>query len=181
MELTSGMQRFVTYFGELGPRWGLAAETCRLHALLYLSAMPMNAAEVAQTLSLTADQADIAIADLVQWRMATPRGDDGWCTSGEPWDLLFAALEERRRREMRPALEQLQQCQGEMTTDGRTPAIAIERTTRLLGLIEDIAALDLQARRLSPRTLSRVLSIGGSLTRFIDRISPPSQNGRSHE
>jgi DNA-binding transcriptional regulator GbsR (MarR family) len=41
MSLTPSMQRFIAHFGALGPRWGIAADTCRAHALLYLAGKPL--------------------------------------------------------------------------------------------------------------------------------------------
>jgi hypothetical protein len=31
------MHRFIAHFGALGARWGIEADTCRAHALLYLA------------------------------------------------------------------------------------------------------------------------------------------------
>lgn len=181
------MQRLVAYFGELGPRWGLAAGTCRVHAVLYLAGAAMREADIAATLDLSDEQAYAALADLAQWRMATASEEGRWSAKGEPWDLLFTAMEERRKREIDPALALLRQCQAEMAADGSTPTIAAERTSKLLRLVEDLAAIDLQARRLAPSTLSRVVSFGGQLARLVDRISPPShprssdRKGNPHE
>jgi hypothetical protein len=36
----SATHRFVDYFGELGPLWGLPSDACRVHAYLYLVARP---------------------------------------------------------------------------------------------------------------------------------------------
>ena len=42
LSITPAMRRFIDYFGELGPRWGIRAETTRAHALLYLANRPLD-------------------------------------------------------------------------------------------------------------------------------------------
>jgi DNA-binding transcriptional regulator GbsR (MarR family) len=160
MRTTPAMQRFIGHFGALGPRWGIEADTCRAHALLYLAGAPLALANIARALDLTEVEARATIADLAQWGMARPVADDRWDASGEPWDLLFRALEARRRRELQPALDMLHACDAEAASDGTPPAIR-----------------DREAQRLPPRALMRLIGLGGRAARFIGRAFPGSQRG----
>jgi DNA-binding transcriptional regulator GbsR (MarR family) len=176
MNRTPAISRFIEYFGELGPRWGLGSDTCRVHAFLYLAGAAVSRKQIIDALSLSDIQANEALEDLAQWGMARRNADGSWDGSGEPWDLLFAALEERRRRELQPALDMLRQCQKEVALDGVTPLALRARITRLLSLVEDLAAIDLQSRRLSSNTLSRLVTIGGRTARMLDRLLPSTKN-----
>lgn len=173
MTPTPSMQRFTAHFGELGPRWGIEADTCRAHALLYLAGKPTPLPEIAAALALTKAQARATLADLAQWGMARPVADDCWDASGEPWDLLVAALEARRRRELQPALDMLRACRDEAAGDG-TPAGMRGRIARVLGLVEDIAAIDVQARRLPSKAIVRLVGLGGRAARLLSRAFPLS-------
>ena len=177
MERTPAVTRFIDYFGELGPRWGLERETCRAHALLYLAGRAMDLSEIAHTLGLTDAKARDAMADLAQWGMLRSAGQDCWDASGEPWDLLFAALEARRRRELQPALDMLRACQQEAVDDG-TQAGARQRIDRMLALVDDLVAIDMQARRVSSTAFGRLVGLGGLAARFLSRTLPPPR-GRS--
>jgi DNA-binding transcriptional regulator GbsR (MarR family) len=174
------MERFIRHFGDMGPRWGLDADTCRVHAYLYLAGRPAAPAEIAAGLGLAATAVERALADLAQWGMARPAPGVGWDGSGEPWDLLFAALEERRRRELQPALDMLHACRDDAAKDGATPPPVRQRIARLLQLVEDLAAIDLQSRRLSPGSVARLVNLGGRAARLIDRIfpAPPDRSSR---
>jgi hypothetical protein len=82
---------------------------------------------------------------------------------------MLRALEERRRREIGPFLDVLRACGQSVSAkdrDGRQVALQIGK---LLGLAEDLAAIDMQARRLSPQTLRRMVGFGGRAARFMDR------------
>ena len=51
MNLPPLTQRFVLHFGEMGGRWGINRTVGQIYALLYLSAKPLNADEVADALA----------------------------------------------------------------------------------------------------------------------------------
>jgi hypothetical protein len=108
--------------------------------------------------------------------MARPSAQGRWETGGEPWDLLFAGLEERRRREIGPAIETMRACTGEAAADGEIPAAVRNRMERVLCLVEDLAAIDGQMGRLGPGSISRMVGFGASAARLIDRILPRPQN-----
>lgn len=165
--LTPAMRQVIAYFGELGPRWGIDGDAARIHVLLYLAARPMTAAEVAAALGLEAEAVAGAFRFLREGAMIDPPSGGLWRVEGDPWSLLMAALEERRRRELPLAVATLGAARRAAAADPATPQATTERLTGLLGLVEDIAALEVQARRLSPKTLRRAIGIGGRLARLL--------------
>jgi DNA-binding transcriptional regulator GbsR (MarR family) len=169
------MTRFIEHFGEMGPRWGLERETCRAHALLFLAGQPMGLADLARALNLTKAKAGEAIADLEQWGMARSTSEAAWDASGEPWDLLFAALDARRRRELQPALDMLREGCKAAAGDG-TPSGVRQRLGRMLALVEDLAAIDVQTRRLPSTALIHLVGLGGRAARFLGRTFPSSRD-----
>jgi DNA-binding transcriptional regulator GbsR (MarR family) len=162
-------RRVVDFLGELGPRWGLPAEACRVHGYLYLLARPATAKEVRDALALTGDAFDEARAWLEDYRLIRRSGTETWHTDSDPWELMLHALEERQRREVGPALALLRECHETALRQrgaGRTVAAQIGK---LLGLAEDLAAINTQAQRLSPRALRQLVGLGGLAGRFLDR------------
>jgi DNA-binding transcriptional regulator GbsR (MarR family) len=163
--VSPAMRAVIAHFEDLGPRWGLRRETCAVHALLYLAGRPMRVAEVAQSLGLDAAATATAIDDLVAWRMARRTAGGFVIAGGEPWDLLFSALEERRRREIAPALDALTRAARTAERDG-TPPDASRRIRDLLDLVRDLAAIGERVDLLSSRTLTRLVSFGGRAARI---------------
>jgi DNA-binding transcriptional regulator GbsR (MarR family) len=176
--LSEPMRRFVEYFGELGPRWGLDAGACKVHACLYLLARPMPSRDLAIALGLDAVRVDSALRYLAEWRMAEPVAGNLWRTGGDPWAMLFAGLEERRQREIGPAIETLRTCHADALAHGAGHRTVTTRIGAVLELVEDLAALDAQARRFGPQMLRRAVGIGGRAARFIDRTLSGSARGR---
>jgi DNA-binding transcriptional regulator GbsR (MarR family) len=152
----------------LGPRWGLPAAPCRVHGYLYLVGRPVADVELEQVLEMESPGLRDALAWLTDYRLIVQEGV-GWRTETDPWDLMMRALEERRARELAPALNVLRECHTAMLPDAQRDRKVVRQIEKLLGLVEDIAAIDIQARRLSPGTLRNLVGIGGRAARFIDR------------
>jgi DNA-binding transcriptional regulator GbsR (MarR family) len=163
------MGRVVEFLGHLGSRWGLPAEACRVHGYLYLVARPTTEVELGDALDLSDAVLDEALVWLADYRLAERAHPDAWRTDSDPWDLMLRALEERQRRELGPALDLLREChQAALAERGQRRPVALQ-IGKLLELVEDLAAINTQAQRLSPTTLRQMVRLGGRATRFIDR------------
>lgn len=94
---------------------------------------------------------------------------EGWTTEADPWLLMLQTLEKRRQRELVPALAVLGPSRR---FDGAEDPLVARQAKRLLELVElvelveDLAAIDAGTKRLSPRTLRRVIGIGGRAARL---------------
>jgi DNA-binding transcriptional regulator GbsR (MarR family) len=167
--VTPAIRNFIEFFGALGPRWGLDANGCRVHAYLYLMSRGIAEAEMAEALGLAKTDVANALAYLHGYRMVERAGPSLWQTGSDPWNMLLSGLEERRRREIGPALAVLRDCQARALADGDTDRAVGMRIGKLLALVEDLAAIDAQARRLSPQLLRGIVGVSGRAARFIDR------------
>jgi DNA-binding transcriptional regulator GbsR (MarR family) len=67
MKLTPSMERFILHWGEMGTRWGVNRSVAQVHALLYLSPRPLNAEEIADTLSLARSNVSTSLKELQSW------------------------------------------------------------------------------------------------------------------
>lgn len=167
-QLTPSMQSVIEYFEALGPRWGLAPKTCALHALLFLTRTKLNCAEISRYLELNDEASKTAIDDLVEWRMAE-LSDDGYVyTDGEPWDLLFAGMEERRRREIAPALEAIGGAVESANDDG-TPRMTKLRINQLHELLRDLSEISGRVDKLPPNMMKHVVRFGGQVSKIFNR------------
>jgi DNA-binding transcriptional ArsR family regulator len=116
---------------------------------------------------------DIALKDALAWladyRLVERDRTGAWRTDSDPWELMMRALEQRRQREIAPALDLLRDCQRAALAEGGRDRAVASQIGKLLALAEDLAAIDMQARRLSPRALRQMIGIGGRAARFMDR------------
>ena len=164
-ELTPAAARIVEWLGQLGPRWGLPAQPCRVHGLLYLLARPVSADAIAERLALDPAPVEEAVKWLADDGLAQETAA-GWVTETDPWTLMMHALELRRSRELVPARAVLEAWRRESRNED--PLVA-GQARRLASLVDDVAAIDAGARRLSPATVRRLVGLGGRASRLVDR------------
>lgn len=163
--LSSAAMEIVNWLGELGSRWGLPPDACRVHGLLFLMARPVSQDAIEAELDMTSSQVGDALTWLAEERLAASDAD-GWTTQADPWLLVIQALESRRARELPPARAVL----ATWRSPGPTEDPIVVRQARLLhDLVDDLAAIDAGARRLSPDAMRRMVSIGGRAARFVDK------------
>jgi DNA-binding transcriptional regulator GbsR (MarR family) len=168
-ELPPATRRIIDFLGDLGSRWGLPAQACRIHGYLYLAAKPLTDAELRAALAVDAAALAEAVAWLADYRLIERVRHDAWRTESDPWELVMRALDQRRRREITPALALLRESHAAAIADGGRNRTVAEQIGKLLALAEDVAAIDTQARRFSSRTLRRMVGLGGFAARMMDR------------
>jgi DNA-binding transcriptional regulator GbsR (MarR family) len=166
--VTPAMRTVIEHVAELGPRWGLHRETCAVHGLLYLAGQPLGAVEISQALTLDREATQRAIVDLADWRMSQTLSDGRITTSSEPWDLLFAAMDERRRREIEPARIAFEQALAGARSDGTPPSV-VRRIAGLHRLVRDLSAVGRQVGGMSSRTLTHMTGFAGRALRVLGR------------
>src|SRR6202158_5358796 len=65
--LTPVTQKFVLHWGEMGTRWGINRTVAQVHALLFLSAKPVPADEIAETLAVARSNVSTSLRELQGW------------------------------------------------------------------------------------------------------------------
>jgi len=173
MTLSPSTQSFIDFFAELGPRWGLPSEACRVHAFLYLSDSPLTQSELRSALSLTPEDLSEAIRFLKEYQMVEESGASHWLTSGDPWDLMLAGLEHRKNRELPNALQVLRECDRQATENAAESDYTAGQIKKMLSLVEDLAAIDMQSKSISPTLIKGVLSLSGRAARFLEQTTGP--------
>jgi DNA-binding transcriptional regulator GbsR (MarR family) len=168
IDISPAMRTVIDHVADLGPRWGLHRDTCAVHALLFLEGKPLSASDISTALMMGTEATQFAITDLVEWRMAQIGSDARLTTSDEPWDLLFAAMEERRRREIEPARLAFETALKGAHSDGTSRSVR-NRIAGLHSLVCDLSALGSQVGRMSSRTLTNMTGFAGRALRALGR------------
>jgi DNA-binding transcriptional regulator GbsR (MarR family) len=167
-EIPPAMGRVIAFLGDLGPRWGLPREACRVHGYLYLLSKPIAEEELRDALDLSETALVEALTWLAEYGLIERVRSEEWRTDSDPWQLMIHALQERQRREIGPALALLRDCRKLALADrGHDRAVAAQ-VDKLLQLVEDLAAISAQAQRLPASALRQMVGLGGAAARFID-------------
>lgn len=174
MKLSSAMHSFVRHWGEMGARWGVNRSVAQIHALLYLSGRPLPADDIVEVLGIARSNVSTSLRELQNFSLIELEhvsGDrrDHFRAKQDPWDMLLAIVEERKRREIDPALEMMRTCVAAAEEDRETPPDVRARLINMLKLLEQLDELYGRLRRVPRALLKRVVKLGDKITSLIQQ------------
>jgi len=172
MTLTDVQQKFILHWGEMGSRWGINRTVAQIHALLYISPEPINADDIAQTLSVARSNVSTSLRELQGWgivQVVPILGErkDHFATHSDVWEMFVAVLDERKKREIDPTLTLLRECVMEAKDAGASEKHTHQRLSELLGLVESMSGWYGQVRSLPKPMLIRFLKMGSKLRKLL--------------
>lgn len=102
-------------WADLGPAWGVNRTMSQIHALLMLTHDPMNTDDVMGELGISRGNAHKNITELLRWgllRRVDVESDLKTYFEGEKdvWKVIQIITKERKRKELEPVLEVLDDC-----------------------------------------------------------------------
>ncbi len=168
MKLTPLTKKFVLHWGEMGTRWGINRTVAQIHALLYISPKPLNAEELAETLSVARSNISTSLKELQNWglvKVSHVLGDrrDHFDTQKDVWALFQVILRERKRREIDPTVELLREAVAEGDASGKDDDYAREQLGKMLEFFESATACYADVEKLSPTTMRKLAKMGGKI------------------
>lgn len=174
MKLSPNMKRFVLHWGEMGPRWGINRTVAQIHALLYLSEEPLDAEEIAATLSVARSNVSTSIRELLGWGLVRgvqrlgDRREYFTCKTRDVWEMFRLILDERKKRETDPTLAMLRECVAAKSAPGEMAATG-ERIGAILEFFETLTSFYEQAQRVPTPTLVRAVKAGGAMKKLFPK------------
>ena len=168
--LPNSVQAFVLHFGEMGSRWGINRTVGQIYALLFLSADPLNAEQITDTLGVSRSNVSMGLKELQSWRLVQIRhyaGDrrDYFETPGEILDIAKILLEEKRKRELDPTLTLLRQTLMDPPA-GDAEIYARQRMQSMCDLMEQVSSWSAELLKLEQRDLQRLITLGNAVPKL---------------
>lgn len=174
MNLTPTARKFILHWGQMGTRWGINRTVAQIHALLYVSPEPLNAEEIAETLSVARSNVSTSLRELQAWRVVEVvhvLGDrrDHYTSHSDVWEMFSRILNERKRREIDPTLALLRACVAEAEQEGDTHVQG--RLSEILSFIETMAAWYEQMQRLPRSVLQTLFQLGDKVQSLLTKAA----------
>jgi DNA-binding transcriptional regulator GbsR (MarR family) len=163
---------FILHWGEMGTHWGVNRSVAQIHALLYLSANPITAEDIADALGLARSNISTALKELMAYaivRRVHVESDrrDHFVAETDLWELLMRISAERKRREIDPTVALLAELSERLAKDDAAPRQLRERITRMHEFITTLSTWYDQIRQLPKPTLVTLMKLGGKIARFV--------------
>lgn len=172
-ELTPFIRNFVLHWGELGAKWGINRTVAQIHAYLFISEKPRNAEEICQALGVARSNASNSLKELQNWgivKVVHLPGDrrDHFVSMTDVYDMFRVIAEERKRREVDPALRMLREC-GEQAAaaKSREDLYAQEKLDELREFFETFCDFYEKMNRLPTKAAVKVLRMGEKVIKML--------------
>jgi DNA-binding transcriptional regulator GbsR (MarR family) len=141
-----------------------------VHALLYISADPLSAEDIAEALSVARSNVSSSLRELQNWQLAqaTHRlGDrrEFFSTSHDVWQLFLTVLEQRVEREIEPTIATLGHLVAEARAEKQPEVTA--RVAAMHSFLEQLHGWYRQMSKLPPDTQRSLLNLGAGVTRWL--------------
>ncbi len=171
MKLSAVQEKFILHWGKMGTQWGINRTVAQIHALLFISPKPLDAEEIAVTLSVARSNVSTSLWELQGWgiiKTVHVMGDrrDHYESIKEVWELFRMVLDERKRREIDPTLELLRECVAE-AEKAKSDEHTRERLAQLLNFFETMSHWYDQIRRLPTAAVMKFVKLGDKTIRLL--------------
>lgn len=168
-------KKFILNWSKIGTRWGINRTVAQVHALLYVSERPLNADEIMETLSVSRSNVSNSLKELQSWglvRAVRGLGDrrDHFEAVDDVWSMCLVILDERKRREIDPAVEALRSCledsEGGRGGDARTR----ERLEKMLEFFDMMTSWYSEVRKLPRKSALRLIKLGTKVGKLLGGV-----------
>jgi DNA-binding transcriptional regulator GbsR (MarR family) len=171
-QLTGVQAKFILHWGEMGTRWGINRTVAQIHALLFLSPLPLNAEDIAETLGVARSNVSNSLRELQGWgivRVVHILGDrrDHFESMKDVWEMFRIIVDERRKREADPTLAMLREAVTETKKAGAADAYTRERLGDMLEFFELMTAWCEQTRKLPTAAVIRLVKMGDRIGKLL--------------
>jgi len=170
--LSPVQQKFILHWGEMGTRWGINRTVAQIHALLFISARPLNADDLVATLGVARSNVSSSLKELQGWgivRRVHVMGDkrDHFESMKDVWEMFRVVLDERKKREIDPTIAILRECATAAERDKETDEYTEQKLRELADFFETTTAWYAQIRSWPTGALTKFVKAGDKVRRLL--------------
>jgi DNA-binding transcriptional regulator GbsR (MarR family) len=174
--LTPGMKKIILHWGEMGSSWGINRTVAQIYALLFLSQDPLTADDVSSSLTIARSTVSTGLHELQSWgvvKVLHVLGDrrDHFTTMNDIWEIFRIILDERKRREIDPTLEVLQESVTEMEIQSVDQPYVEERVKDMLDFFETVSVVYEQYEKIPTDRLKDLFRMSNKLSSIVEQVA----------
>lgn len=170
--LSPVQQKFILHWGEMGTRWGINRTVAQIHALLFISPKPLNAEDIVEALGVARSNVSTSLRELQSWgivKMVHVLGDkrDHFESMKDVWEMFRVVLNERKRREIDPTMQMLNECIAEVEKDKTPDKYTEARLRDLREFFETTSAWYVQIRQWPTNAIVKFVKLGDKVLKVL--------------
>jgi DNA-binding transcriptional regulator GbsR (MarR family) len=115
LDLVRAQDQFILEWGRMSSSWGINRTMAQIHALLFVTGVPLEVNEIMDRLQISRGNASMNLRELMDWgivrRFRRP-GDrkDTYISETDPYQMFIRVVRERKRREIDPTTDAIREC-----------------------------------------------------------------------
>ncbi len=124
MELQEAKNKFVQAWGTLGTNWGINRTMAQIHALLLITPEALTTEDIMEELNISRGNANMNLRTLIDWGLAMKTLKAGerkefFIAEKDMWKVFRQIVKERRKRELEPILDILNELSHIQNSNGK--------------------------------------------------------------
>lgn len=156
--LQRAQDQFILEWGRMSSSWGINRTMAQIHALLFVTGVPLEVNEIMDRLQISRGNASMNLRELMDWgvvRRFRQPGDrkDTYVSETDPFLTLVRIVKERKRREIDPTTDAIREVISKMPEGHSSPQVRNLRN-RLQALLEIFDLIDVAYRQVFATDLS---------------------------
>ena len=144
--LQRAQDQFILEWGRMSSSWGINRTMAQIHALLFVTGVPLEVNEIMERLQISRGNASMNLRELMDWgvvRRFRQPGDrkDTYISETDPFLTLVRIVKERKRREIDPTTDALREVIAKLP-EGHSNSDVRNLRNRLQALLEIFDLID---------------------------------------
>lgn len=165
-------QKFILHWGEMGTRWGINRTVAQIHALLFISAKPLNADDIMEALGIARSNVSNSLKELQSWgivKRVHVMGDarDHVESMKDVWEMFRVVMDERKKREFDPTERLLRECIADAERNKETDDYTEQRLRELADFFETTSSCYSQIRQWPTGALRTFVKAGDKIRKLL--------------
>jgi HTH-type transcriptional regulator, glycine betaine synthesis regulator len=151
LTLQVAQNKFILEWGRMSSSWGINRTMAQIHALLFVTGVPLEVNEIMSRLQISRGNASMNLRELMDWgvvRRFRQPGDrkDTYISETDPFLTLVRIVKERKRREIDPTTDAIREVLVKLP-ESHLDAEVQKLRNRLQGLLEIFDLIDVAYRQ----------------------------------
>jgi HTH-type transcriptional regulator, glycine betaine synthesis regulator len=144
--LQRAQDQFILEWGRMSSSWGINRTMAQIHALLFVTGVPLEVNEIMERLQISRGNASMNLRELMDWgvvRRFRQPGDrkDTYISETDPFLTIVKIVKERKRREIDPTTDVIREVVAKLPENHANADVRSLRH-RLSGLLEIFDLMD---------------------------------------
>lgn len=177
---SAAKSQFILYWGDMGGQWGVNRSVAQIQALLYVSAEPLNAEQIAERLGIARSNVSNSLKELTGWRLIhrVPRAGDRreyFAAETDVWEMAMRIAQGRKEREIDPAMRVLTDCVATAEGEENLDPLVLKRMKDMRDFLSSVDTWYGQMLSVPKSKLSLLMKMGNKVIALLSLTGKKSE------